>query len=663
MMEHRYHGKNRNDDDDLDSDMGGVNNDNNDDDDDDDDNNNNNKNNGTTTTTIPGKKMKLDDTVDTTKTKTYTNSKNVIHSHASGADVDVDGDGGDSDTDGQPQPQHHQQQQQKSLHIAPMIHVTTREFRHLVRILSKRCVLWTEMVVDETVYYCARQPSKRQQPSPTTSNSTAAAPAGTAASTNYTYNKAVMDVHLGYDAEVEHPIVCQLGGIRPEHTSFATQLIVGEGIVGQDTSFAYRYDEINLNMGCPSERVSTNKGFGAALMRPQHRARACALLHAMQQNNSSLPRRRHNVSVKLRIGIVDKKNHESKNRNNNNNTNTNTNINDDNETEETNFDYIRNLIEELYQRGNGCTKFYLHARKVYLTGGVNPAQNRSIPPLNYPMVYRLCHAFPACTFILNGGITSLRTAKAIVYGKEAVHDNDDTFEQHAVPCTLCNYTPNKDTTNGSCVVIPTKGTVPQNLVGCMIGRAIRDNPCLLWDCDRYFYNAPEGNPCRTRRHVLDQYIRYLESRHPPRCCDTDTDTENAQDYGCSRCSGWRQSMKHYPGSPTKKYKTTSGTNIDIATTTKTKTKQKKTTTNNSNKTQTPNKITSHTIRRSLQPVLGIFYGLRGKKYGVTKKFRRQCEVLVQTPSIRDCGPGYCLIRALYETPVSDDILDLEFVPN
>ena len=124
-------------------------------------------------------------------------------------------------------------QQQKSLHIAPMIRVSNREFRQLLRILSKRCVLWTEMVVDETIYYCSRSKVS-------TSNIT------TDGTTTTSVNKEKVDVHLDYDRSMEHPIVCQIGGINPVHTAFTSRIAVQE----------YGYDEINLNMGCPS--VSTD---------------------------------------------------------------------------------------------------------------------------------------------------------------------------------------------------------------------------------------------------------------------------------------------------------------------------------------------------------------------------------------------------------------------
>ena len=212
----------------------------------------------------------------------------------------------------QPLPQSRRRcQGEKSLHIAPMIRVSNREFRQLIRILSKRCVLWTEMVVDETIYYCSRSKS----------------------STPGAINREKVDIHLDYDKSIEHPIVCQIGGINPVHTAFTSKLVTEE----------YCYDEVSLNMGCPSDRVS-GKGFGAVLMKQGDRA--CELVRSLRENCRNVP-----ISVKLRIGV------------------------DDDEE----FEFIRNLIQRLHVAG--CDKFYMHARKVHLKG-LNPAQNRIVPPVS-----------------------------------------------------------------------------------------------------------------------------------------------------------------------------------------------------------------------------------------------------------------------------------------
>jgi len=486
----------------------------------------------------------------------------------------------------QPTPQI-QGREQKSLQIAPMIRVSNREFRQLMRILSKRCVLWTEMVVDETIYYCSRSKSG-------------------------VINREKVDVHLDYDRSVEHPIVCQIGGIDPVHTAFTTRMVAED----------YGYDEINLNMGCPSDRVS-GKEFGAVLMKQVDRA--CALIQSLKANSGSVP-----ISVKLRIGV----------------------------DRDEDFGFLRSLVSRLHEAG--CDRFYVHARKVHLKG-LNPAQNRIVPPLNYPMVYKLCDDFPDCDFWINGGISGLGMAKAIVFGKEELDGLAEMMtmtrcDGHSVPCALCKYP------NGSCIAPLARARVPPNLRGCMLGRAAMDNPAVFWDCDRYFYGDSK-NPCATRREVLDKYIDYLESVYPRRCCDDRNDVQTNRipapsvEYtreSCDVCSAWRKHKQHH--SPTEKHLTADDpdaldksssnnhTTISPCTTTPKKTKKKK----------TKAKITTHVVRRSLRPVLGLFFGL-----STSRIFRRKCEELIQDAKIRDCGPAFVLVSALRVVP--DRFLDAEFV--
>mmetsp|Transcript_11864 Transcript_11864/g.34021 ORF Transcript_11864/g.34021 Transcript_11864/m.34021 type:complete len:544 (+) Transcript_11864:89-1720(+) len=473
---------------------------------------------------------------------------------------------------------------QKSLHIAPMIRVSNREFRQLIRILSKRCVLWTEMVVDETIYYCSRSKSS--------SGVTIDGITGP-------INRENVDIHLDYDRSVEHPIVCQIGGIGLEHTAFTSRIVVKE----------YGYDEVNLNMGCPSNRVS-GKGFGAVLMK--NIDGACDLVKTLKNNCDDVP-----VSVKLRIGVDDMED----------------------------FAFIREIIRRLSEAG--CDRFYMHARKVLLQG-LNPAENRIVPPLNYPIVYRLCEAFPQCNFWINGGISGLRAAKALVYGdndKEPKNGDGIELASHSVPCTVCNYP------NGSCIAPRGKGKVPTNLRGCMLGRAAMDNPALFWDCDRYFYGEAK-NPCRTRREVLDQYIEYLEDVYPRRCCD-DIDTETKRipspslihtGESCIICSEWRKAKAS--NSPTSKISSETGRTLPVS--------NCRVVYNGSQKKKRKKpKITTHVIRRALRPVLGIFVGL-----STNKTFRRRCEDLTQDLAIRECGPAFVLVSALQSVP--DEVLDAEF---
>lgn len=359
----------------------------------------------------------------------------------------------------QPRQRRQQQQQQRpQLHIAPMLDVTGREFRQLMRILSKRAVLWTEMVVDTTILY--------------TSSSLSSSSSGSSSSS---FSSDKMDFHLGYEQPNSHPIVCQLGGSDPVQLKAAARTVV-----------RYGYDEINLNMDCPSDRVAGRRQFGAVLMKqPDVAANAVRALHEasceyhqqqMQQqqqqqqqyagdDDAGSERPITKISVKTRIGV------------------------DDMDSLDESIRLIRRLRDD-----GGCRTFHMHARKAILGGKLNPAQNRSVPPLNYQHVYDLCRTFSDCEFYLNGGIRTLRAAKELCYGRLRPgmddHNNDDVKgnegQHHGViPCTICNFP------NGSCIAPPPSATkVPSNLCGVLLGRVALDNPCMLWDVDRYFYGEP-----------------------------------------------------------------------------------------------------------------------------------------------------------------------------
>jgi len=214
----------------------------------------------------------------------------------------------------------------KELHIAPMLDYSKREFRKLFSILSTRLVLWTDMVVDETIAHSER-----------------------------------LDDILEPDRDLKNRQVCQIGGNSPELCGNATQVV----------ELVYGYNEVNLNIDCPSDRVSGEREFGAALMKKVETA--YKVLESMKRNTSG--ERETLVSIKCRIGVDDW---------------------DD-------FEFISNFIERLKPV---CTRFYLHARKCVLNGLYSARQNRSVPPINYPRVYSLCRKFPDVDFWINGGIRS-----------------------------------------------------------------------------------------------------------------------------------------------------------------------------------------------------------------------------------------------------------------
>lgn len=162
--------------------------------------------------------------------------------------------------------------------------------------------------------------------------------------------------HLAFDRDGEQPVALQLGGSEPEELAFAARL--GE---------RWGYDEINLNCGCPSERVQKG-AFGACLMNEPQTVADC--VKAMR-DAVSVP-----VTVKHRIG-VDR-------------------IED--------YAFVRDFVGSVAQAG--CEVFIVHARNAWLQG-LSPKENREIPPLRYAMVHRLKRDFPRLTIVINGGLAGL----------------------------------------------------------------------------------------------------------------------------------------------------------------------------------------------------------------------------------------------------------------
>ncbi|CAM5999738.1 unnamed protein product [Sphagnum jensenii] len=207
------------------------------------------------------------------------------------------------------------------LSIAPMIDVTNTHFREFMRLVTRRSVLYTEMIHHDAVLH----------------------------------NHAFV---LAYTAH-QKPLVLQLGGSDPARLAEAAR-------IAQD----YGYDEINLNVGCPSPRVQKG-AFGACLMKEAHLVRDCMEAMAEVVN---LP-----VTVKCRLGV----------------------------DEFDSYEFVHDFVKEVSRDGKGAVRhFIIHARKAFLKG-LNPAQNRSIPPLQYHKVYQLRSEFPTISFELNGGIKTI----------------------------------------------------------------------------------------------------------------------------------------------------------------------------------------------------------------------------------------------------------------
>ncbi|MGB3691513.1 MAG: tRNA dihydrouridine(20/20a) synthase DusA [Spirulinaceae cyanobacterium] len=209
------------------------------------------------------------------------------------------------------------------LSIAPMMDRTDRHFRYFMRTITRHSLLYTEMITSPAILRGDRHK--------------------------------LLDFSLE-----EKPLSLQIGGDNPQELAECTRIAEDWG-----------YDEINLNVGCPSSRVQ-NGNFGACLMaQPEKVARAVA---AMQQA-TSLP-----VTVKHRIGI------------------------DDQDRYEDMADFVKIVAAA------GCQRFTVHARKAWLKG-LSPKENRHIPPLRYEDVYRLKEDFSQLCIEINGGITSLEQIK------------------------------------------------------------------------------------------------------------------------------------------------------------------------------------------------------------------------------------------------------------
>ena len=242
--------------------------------------------------------------------------------------------------------------------VAPMMDWTDRHDRVFLRQFSNRALLYTEMVTSAALRY---------------------------GDANYL---------LQHDPS-EHPVALQLGGSDPDELARAAEL-------GQRGGF----DEINLNVGCPSDRVQSG-AFGACLMADPPLVASCI---GSMQGAVDIP-----VTVKCRIGIDDR----------------------DSEGE------LMHFIETVASAG--CETFIIHARKAFLQG-LSPKQNRDIPPLDYERVFAVKGRFPTLDVVINGGITSLESAHellkrvdGVMLGREAyqnpyiLHEVDSALFGEAVP--------------------------------------------------------------------------------------------------------------------------------------------------------------------------------------------------------------------------------------
>ena len=253
-----------------------------------------------------------------------------------------------------------------------MMDWTDRHCRYFHRLLSRHALLYTEMVTTGALVH------------------------------------GDVERHLRFNAD-EHPVALQLGGSEPNDLAHCAKL--GE---------QWGYSEINLNCGCPSERVQRGS-FGACLMAEPQGVADCVKAMA---DSVSIP-----VTVKHRIGI------------------------DKGES----YEFVRDFVGTVSQAG--CNTFIVHARNAWLKG-LSPKENREVPPLNYEMVYRLKKDFPELTIAINGGITSnaqiadeLQHVDGVMIGREAYHnpwvmtDWDEAFfgaavstaTRESIEAQMCDY--------------------------------------------------------------------------------------------------------------------------------------------------------------------------------------------------------------------------------
>ncbi len=222
--------------------------------------------------------------------------------------------------------------------VAPMLDWTDRHCRYFHRLLTSQALLYTEMITTGAIIHGKGD-------------------------------------FLKYH-EKEHPVALQLGGSNPKDLAQCAKLAEERG-----------YDEINLNVGCPSDRVQ-NGMFGACLMGEAELVAECV---AAMNDVVDVP-----VTVKTRIGIDD----------------------------QDSYEFLVDFIGTVAEKGH-CKQFTVHARKAWLNG-LSPKENREIPPLDYPRVYQLKKDFPHLIMAINGGIKSLDEAKehlqyldGVMMGREA----------------------------------------------------------------------------------------------------------------------------------------------------------------------------------------------------------------------------------------------------
>jgi len=263
----------------------------------------------------------------------------------------------------------------RRLSVAPMMDRTDRHDRYFLRLVTRRALLYTEMITTAAILHGDR------------------------------------DRLLGHHP-AEHPVALQLGGASPGELAMCARI-----------AEAYGFDEVNLNVGCPSDRVQ-NARFGACLMaEPETVAAAVTAMRTA----TALP-----VTVKTRTGIDDRDS----------------------------YGHLKAFVAAV--AAAGCGSLTVHARKAWLSG-LSPKENREVPPLDYPRVYRLKVDFPDLDVVINGGIATLDEAAGHL----------------------------------------------SHVDGAMIGRSAYQTPFMLAEADRRFFDG--AAPVPTRDGVVRALLPYVEA--------------------------------------------------------------------------------------------------------------------------------------------------------
>ncbi|OUR92567.1 tRNA dihydrouridine(20/20a) synthase DusA [Gammaproteobacteria bacterium 42_54_T18] len=298
-----------------------------------------------------------------------------------------------------------------------MIDWTDRHDRYFLRLISKQTLLYTEMITTGAIIHGDKER------------------------------------HLGFNTE-EHPIAVQLGGSNPSDLAQCSKIC-------ED----YGYDEINLNVGCPSDRVQSG-AFGACLMAQPDLVAEC-IDH--MKSACDLP-----ITIKCRIGIDDQDEYED----------------------------LQRFV--LTTKAAGCETFIVHARKAWLQG-LSPKENRDIPPLNYERVYQLKREFPELEIIINGGIKTLDECKSHLNHVDGVMMGREAYQNPFILANVDHLFFDSTDKHISSVPLPliTRHDIIEKMI-CYIDELLANGGQLKW-VSRHILGIFQGMPgARAWRRHLSQ---------------------------------------------------------------------------------------------------------------------------------------------------------------